>query len=252
MISKLETPPGVKVDLVLAAARDLARGALDGIADPGTVGEYLGVLAVGPRLAVHRFACAAPGYVGWIWEVSLTRVPRSTTATICETNLVPGEGALLSPPWVPYAQRLAPGDLGPGDVLPYNEDDEYLEPGFEATGDEDIDTLAVFELGLGRPRVLSRQGRAAAADRWYAGDAGPASPMAAKAAARCASCGYLLPLAGALRHEFAVCANEWSPVDGKVVALEFGCGAHSETQAPEPEVVPIGEPLLDELRVEPL
>ncbi len=36
---------------------------------------------------------------------------------------------------------------------------------------------------------------------------------------------------------FAVCANEMSPADGKVVALTFGCGAHSEVEADaEPKV----------------
>jgi len=247
--SKLE---GLKVDTVLAAARRQAREALVGIAEPGTVGDYLGVEAVVPHLAVHRFACDAPGYVGWVWAVSLTRVPRTKDTTVCETNLVPGEGALLSPPWVPYAERLAPGDLGPGDVLPYAPDDALLEPGFEATGDEDVDQLAFFELGLGRARVLAREGRAAAAARWLAGDTGPGSAMAIKAQAYCATCGYLLPLAGALRTDFAVCANAWSPVDGRVVALAYGCGAHSETRAPDTEPIVVGEPLLDELHVEPL
>ena len=48
-------------------------------------------------------------------------------------------------------------------VLPIVEDDPRLEPGFEATGDEDVDQVALWELGLGRPRVLSRDGREDAA-----------------------------------------------------------------------------------------
>src|SRR5699024_3108904 len=34
---------------------------------------------------------------------------------------------------------------------------------------------------------------------------------------------------GSLRGEFGVCTNQWSPADGRVVHLGYGCGAHSET-----------------------
>ncbi|MFZ2514306.1 MAG: DUF3027 domain-containing protein, partial [Candidatus Lutibacillus vidarii] len=51
---------------------------------------------------------------------------------------------------------------------------------------------------------------------------------------------------------FGVCANEWSPADGRVVALGYGCGAHSETDVPAPRPIPVPEPLVDELSVEPL
>ena len=56
---------------------------------------------------------------------------------------------------------VTPGSqVGAGDVLPYKEDDPNLEPGFEATGDEDVDQVALWELGLGRKRVLSAEGKA--------------------------------------------------------------------------------------------
>ena len=35
-----------------------------------------------------------------------------------------------------------------------------------------------------------------------------------------------------MRQMFGVCANEWSPSDGKVVSLDHGCGAHSQTDVP--------------------
>ena len=120
-------------------------------------------------------------------------MPRGKVATVCETNLVPGEGALLSPEWLPYAERLAPGDLGPGDVLPYKEEDPYLEPGFEATGDEDVDQMATWELGLGRPRVLSAEGREAAAQRWYDGENGPHSEVGAEGSGALLHLRLLLP-----------------------------------------------------------
>lgn len=237
-----------KKDAVLAAAVELAREAAGTIAEPGTVGDHLGMEMDDERLATHYFACTAKAYPGWRWAVTVARVPRGKVATVCETNLVPGEGALLSPPWVPYAERLAPGDLGAGDVLPYKEDDPLLEPGFEATGDEEVDELAQFELGLGRRRVLSAEGREAAAQRWYDGEHGPHAEVAEKAPAPCSTCGYFLPMAGALRGFFGVCANAWSPSDGRVVSLDHGCGAHSEVDVEQPESLAAApEPIVDEV-----
>lgn len=239
-----------KADGTLVAAVDLARSAAVDIAEPGAVGEHVGVVMDGERLATHRFTCTSTAYVGWQWSVTLARAPRQKHATVCEAGLVPGEGAILAPTWVPYAERIAPGDLGAGDVLPYREHDPLLQQGFEATGDDEIDQLAVAELGLGRVRVLSPQGREAAAQRWYEGGHGPRAEVAEKAPAACATCGYFLPMAGALRRTFGVCANEWSPSDGKVVSLDHGCGAHSEVDVTPLASVPIGEPIVDEYAVE--
>lgn len=239
-----------KSDAVLLAASDLARSVLEEIAEPGTVGAHLGMDLLDERLGMHWFECTSAGYRGWHWGVSVARAPRAKVATVCETNLLPGPDAVLAPEWLPYADRLAPGDLGAGDVLPYRPDDPNLEAGFEATGEEDVDQMAFFELGLGRPRVLSAEGREAAATRWYDGDGGPSSEIALKATERCTTCGYFLPMAGALRVTFGVCANEWSPSDGRVVSLDHGCGAHSETDMEHPEPVPVGEPIVDEFAVD--
>ena len=175
--------PARKDDAILKAAVGEAREAAASIAESGTVGDHLGMEMVDERLATHYFACTATAYPGWRWAITVARVPRGKVATVCETNLVPGEGALLSPEWLPYAERLAPGDLGAGDVLPYKEEDPNLEPGFEATGDEDVDQVALWELGLGRKRVLSAEGREAAAQRWYEGEGSPHSEVAEKAPA---------------------------------------------------------------------
>ncbi|GGM96394.1 hypothetical protein GCM10009721_23760 [Terrabacter tumescens] len=239
-----------KTDAVLLAASDLARSVLEEVAEPGTIGAHLGMDLLEERLGMHWFECTSPGYRGWRWGVSVARVPRAKVATVCETNLLPGPDAVLAPEWLPYADRLAPGDLGAGDVLPFRPDDPNLEAGFEATGEEEVDQMAFFELGLGRPRVLSAEGREAAATRWYSGDNGPTSEVAAKATEHCSTCGYFLPMAGALRVTFGVCANEWSPSDGRVVTLDHGCGAHSETDMDHPEPMPVGEPIVDEFAVD--
>ncbi|MDO5629185.1 MAG: DUF3027 domain-containing protein [Mobilicoccus sp.] len=239
----------IRKDLTLAGAVDDARAAAEAIAEPGAVGEHLGMTMDAERLATHSFACTTPAYRGWRWAVVVTRISRSRKVTVCETNLLPGAEAILSPDWVPYAERLAPGDLGDGDVLPFVDADPLLEAGYEATGDDEIDALA-FDLGLGRARVLSPEGRDAAAQRWYDGDGGPDTGTAHKAASPCHSCGYYLPLAGALRSMFGVCAHAWSHADGKVVTRDHGCGAHSETDVEAPRLTAANAPVLDDSAVE--
>src|SRR5262245_8530323 len=84
---------GAKPDAACAAAVDEARAA---ILDEH-VGEHLGVVAEGDRVATHYFECTMPGYLGWRWAVTVARAPRARNVTICETVLLPGEGALLAP-----------------------------------------------------------------------------------------------------------------------------------------------------------
>ncbi|GAA4360285.1 DUF3027 domain-containing protein [Angustibacter luteus] len=250
-VETVQTPRArtAPVDAVLADAVDVALAAARDVAEGGSVGEHLGLTAEGERLVSHSFACTSAGYRGWRWVVTLSRVSRSKTVTVSEVNLLPGDGALLSPQWLPWADRLAPGDVSPGDVLPKRVDDPFLEEGYAATGDEESDELALYELGLGRPRVLSLLGREDAAQRWYDGTHGPRDPHAEQAPAKCTTCGYFVPMAGALRQVFGVCANEWSPSDGSVVSLDHGCGAHSEVDVEHrPEVVE--PPVLDELGYE--
>ena len=218
--------------LTCPAAVELARHALEEVTDPITIGEYLAAVPDADRLVTHLFDCTLSGYRGWRWAVTLSRVPRSRTATVCEMELLPGEEALLAPAWVPWAERLEPGDITRSDRLPRKETDERLEPGWEATG-EDADAVALDQLDLGRPRVLSAQGVSSAAKRWYGGDHGPDAEGVRKAHATCSTCGFFVPMAGALRAIFGVCANEWATDDGSVVSLDHGCGAHSETDLPD-------------------
>ena len=119
-----------------------------------------------------------------------------------------------------------------------------LTPAYFSTEDEDEAAMA-FEFGLGRERVMSREGRLEAVDRWYAGDPGPRAEVARTAPASCATCGFYLPLAGTMRQAFGACANEFAPDDGKVVAVDHGCGAHSEAIV-VPVSPPPPPPLIDE------
>jgi hypothetical protein len=224
-------------DAVLASAVDLARSAAVE-AGGDSVGEHLGARAEGERVVTHAFAASLPGYVGWYWAVTLARAPRSRTATVDEVVLLPGEGALLAPRWVPWQERLQPGDLGPGDLVPPPPpDDPRLVPGYVLSDDPAVEQVA-FELGLGRERVLSREGRLQAAQRWYDGAHGPDTAMARHAPAHCGTCGFYLPIAGSLSAGFGVCANEITDTDGQVVSVAYGCGAHSQVVA---ELTPLAE-----------
>ena len=235
------------MDAACAAAVDLARAATAEIAQAGDVGEHLGVRADADRVVTNHVDCLKPGYHGWRWAVTVARASRAKHVTVDETVLVPGDDALLAPVWLPWRERLRPGDLGVGDLLATEHDDERLAPGF--TADDDTDHQMIWEPGLGRARVLSAIGREEAADRWYSGDSGPHTPLAHAAPAPCSTCGFFVPLAGGLRQAFGVCANELAPDDGRVVAVDHGCGAHSEAEIPSaaPEPAP---PIVDDLGYE--
>ena len=236
-------------DAVLLAAIEQARGAIADLADPSAVGAHEGYEVEGERTLTHYFTCLSKGYRGWRWAVTMARVARAKVATISEIVLLPGAEAILAPTWLPWADRLAPGDLGDSDTLPYRGDDPRLMPGYTATDgsddDEDADRVAVWELGLGRIRVLSPEGRDEATQRWVDGPNGPRPELPPSRS--CQTCGFFLPLAGSLRLAFGVCANEWSPSDGQVVDSRHGCGAHSETDVEQPEVERLPDLILDEI-----
>src|SRR6187549_2270340 len=96
-----------RLDKVCAEAVETARAGIE--ADE--VGEHLGAEAEGDRLVTHFFECGQSGYRGWRWAVTVARAPRSKHVTVCETALLPGDEALLAPTWVPWHERLRPGDL---------------------------------------------------------------------------------------------------------------------------------------------
>lgn len=227
---------------LLLGASDLARAALIDSED-AEVGEHLGFEMVGETAGIHRFAAELTGYRGWQWAVVVAAVAGADVATVSETALLPGPDAILAPEWVPWKDRVRPGDLSPGDLLPPSQDDSRLVPGYVATGDPEIDDVAL-ELGLGRPLVMSREGRLDTAERWVTSDFGPDADMAKAAPGHCGTCGFFLTLAGSLRAAFGVCGNEVA-ADGRVVHVEYGCGAHSRVRPTVGAGSPVGEPFDD-------
>jgi hypothetical protein len=316
-----------ELDEACARAFDLARAAAENLAGPGQLGPLVGSEADGDRLVTHMFACLDPAYAGWRWAVTVARASRSKLVTVSESVLLPGPDSLLAPDWVPWSERVRPGDLGVGDLLPAGSDDERLVPVAMLEGADGVLTwddsaswaegtipaagltegttlmespvleegpalaesavlpdsaviadspgpadAAVTDLTRpadalaagreGRPpraarpaasgpasrrtRVLSAIGRDLAAERWYSSEHGPGSPLASAAPGPCSTCGFLVSLSGPLGRVFGVCANEYAPDDGRVVALDHGCGAHSEATTPgASRGAPV--PVIDEL-----
>jgi hypothetical protein len=181
------------------------------------------------RVETYLFEANLAGYKGWRWCVTIAKVDKKSEPTICDVVVLPGPDALLAPEWVAYRDRIQPGDVGVGDIVPSALDDTRLVPSVHSLiADEDLDAMQVFDLGLGRARVMSIEGRDQASKRWYESDRGPQSPIAQAAPKPCSSCAFFLPIAGSLRSSFGVCANAISPEDARVVSVDHGCGAHSE------------------------
>jgi hypothetical protein len=273
-----------ELDEACADAVDLARSAAEEVAGPGQVGEHLSAEADGDRIVTHLFACLDPAYAGWQWAVTVARASRSKVVTVSESLLLPGPDSLLAPDWVPWRDRVRPGDLGVGDLLPAASDDERLVPAAVLEGDDGVLSwddssgwipqasppapgeepgalLAPAEadardrgqppgpdpdLAPGPARVLSAIGRDETALRWYSGDHGPRSALAHAAPGPCMTCGFLVRLSGPLGRVFGVCANEYAPDDGRVVSLDHGCGAHSEASNSD-GAYGAASPVIDEL-----
>ena len=232
--------PRPKLDAATAEAVDLARDAAVVSGGDDAVGRHLDAVAEdGDRIVTHTFECLLPGYADWHWAVTLVRASRAKLPTVNEVVLLPSAGALLAPDWVPWEDRIGAGDIAPGMLMATPDNDPRLEPGFAATDlpadADDADWVqlrsTVAELGLGRARVLSHEGRDLAAERWLAGPPGPKDEASHEAPAHCGTCGYFVALRGSLGVLFGACTNEYSFFDGCVVSLEHGCGGHSDVVA---------------------
>ena len=211
-------------------AADLARtAALEDSKNENYVGKLISVESDEDHVATYLFEAFLGGYVGWRWAVTVAKVDAKSSPTICDVVLLPGADALLAPDWIPYSERITADDVGVGTIVPTAADDARLVPASAVLpSDEELDLHELFELGAGRLRVLSIEGRDQAAKRWIEGDRGPNAPIAQFAPKNCGSCGFYLPIAGSFRQAFGVCANAISPEDARVVSVNHGCGAHSE------------------------
>lgn len=91
---------------VTAAEREeRARQALAEITPAGTFGDLLSETVEADGVYTLLFAATMGGYPGWHWTISLAEL-EGEQPSVLETELMPGEGALLAPDWVPWSERL--------------------------------------------------------------------------------------------------------------------------------------------------
>lgn len=118
----------LQADPELIAAVPLARGALAEITPESTIGEPLGYEVEESGAVSLFFECRVPGYPGWHWTVTVGRAGDDAQPTVLEAELMPGDGALLAPDWVPWSERLADYQAA-----------QEAQAGLGAEGDEDDD-----------------------------------------------------------------------------------------------------------------
>ena len=252
MISSVMTSVRAKPDPTAVAAVDAARAALLAEVDAADVGEHLGHVVEGDRVVTHLFACTRPGYVGWRWSVTVARASRQKTVTVDEVVLIPGDEAIVAPPWVPYRERIQPGDLSPGDLLPVADDDPRLVPTY-SYGDDPLDTDDKAQVRAVAPTSASAgsarsppEGRDLAAAALVRRRRRPGLGAGAVGPRLLHACGFLMRINGPLAELFGVCANGDANDDGRVVSFDHGCGAHSEVQlAKKHEPIPLPDPVVD-------
>jgi len=124
-----------------AEALRLAEAALDEVAPAGAVGDVVDAVDEQGVLAL-RYRSQLSGYPDWLWTVTLATDDEGAQ-TVLEVALLPGEGSLVAPDWVPWADRLAEylaakqaaGDDADDD----DEDDDESDEDDESDAGEDDD-----------------------------------------------------------------------------------------------------------------
>ncbi|WP_022877426.1 DUF3027 domain-containing protein [Microbacterium sp. B19] len=102
----MTSKPEPVADERLLHAHDLALSALREITPADTIGPPAGHVVEADDVVSLRFHTRLAGYPGWHWTVTIA-VVEDSEPTVLEAELLPGEGALLAPDWVPWAKRLA-------------------------------------------------------------------------------------------------------------------------------------------------
>ncbi len=210
LLTATEALPLVVV-MLLAAAVTVAVGALVGVAAARLHGPYLAGATLALAVAVPAFAIYFDGLFGGEQglRIDAPDVPVwfADAVYFLSANDAGTEKYLAYLGWTTLiVVMVLLADLAAGRVGRV----------WRAVRDDEV-AAELAGIRLGRVRVLSREGRAEAAERWYSGDFGPESEMARHAPGTCATCAFFVPLAGALGARFGVCANDISPADGRVV-----------------------------------
>jgi hypothetical protein len=157
-----------KASVSPASLHDLGRAALAEVTDPETVGADAGQADESDGVVSVYFETTMTGYPGWQWTVSIATLD-GQEPSVLETELVPADGALLAPDWIPWSDRLAEykaaqealgddadvldgddGDLLDGDLLDGDDDgddvDDLDELGSDVVHSGDVDGVDIDDL----------------------------------------------------------------------------------------------------------
>jgi len=113
---------------------ELARTALAEITPATSVGELVHEVEESEGVVTLQYRSLLDGYPSWLWTVSVAQVD-GEEPTVLEAELMPGEGALLAPDWVPWSERLAEYEAAKASEAADDEDDDSDED--EDDSDED-------------------------------------------------------------------------------------------------------------------
>lgn len=86
--------------------KDFARAAAVETAPRDGVGAFIEAIDNGDSVFTYSFESKLKGYRDWRWTVVLF-APEAQEPTVSEVLLMPSEGSLLAPDWVPWSERLA-------------------------------------------------------------------------------------------------------------------------------------------------
>ena len=239
-----------KRDAMLIAAVDVAREAAEGIAEPGTVGEHLEVVMDGERARdpLLRLPRRRPTAAG-VGRSPSPGAARQKVATVCETNLCRATASVLSPQWLPYDERLAPGDLRAGDILPFS---GTTRGSCGLRGDRRRGRRPDGVVGArpGSPAGAVRGGPRGRGPTLVCRAHGPTADVAEQAHDRCSTCGYFFPMAGRCARFSAYAPTAGPRPTARSSALTTAAGRTARSTSRRRTAAAHGSPILDEFAVD--
>jgi len=130
---------------------EIARTTLAELTPAETIGDLLDRTTEDEGVTTLSFAANLAGYPGWHWSVSVAELP-GEEPTVLEAELMPGDGALLAPEWVPRAERLEDYRLAQaaaaaelGDAAEADSDDDTSDDDDADDDDSDFDEDDVID-----------------------------------------------------------------------------------------------------------
>jgi hypothetical protein len=124
--------------VLTAADVELARAALLHITPAESVGEPAGSIDEGDGVVSVYFTTNLSGYPGWRWTVTIAHLDGGE-GSVLETELTPGDDALLAPDGVPWVDRLAEYQAAQADEAAADDDADSDDDDDETDDDETDD-----------------------------------------------------------------------------------------------------------------